>query len=99
MKGISTETIILIAAIIVVAALIILFWMKGVGPFSIGISESECRANILRACNGELGWEKVNDVCSSYYFGTQKTNLKSCLETDGSDQASCDEFCNSLVSH
>ncbi|MEM5815064.1 MAG: hypothetical protein QXD89_01070 [Candidatus Aenigmatarchaeota archaeon] len=97
MRGISTETIILIAAILFVAALIVLFWVKGIGPFSVGISESECKTNILKACNGELKWDKVNDFCSSYYVGALQTNLKTCLESDGNDQAACDDFCNMLL--
>jgi hypothetical protein len=98
-KGLDAPTMIGIIVAVIAAALIIYFlWSKGLLPFLGGVTEAQCKDDLLKSCNNQLEWEKISKLCVNYFRGTEKSNLETCLANPTSNEIACNDFCSSLLS-
>jgi hypothetical protein len=95
-KGLDAPTIIAIIVAIIIGIVIIYFaWSKGFLSFLGLTTESQCKTDLMKACSGQLDWEKISKGCVNYIkYSIAQTNLNGCITSSGADKAKCDEFCS-----
>jgi hypothetical protein len=98
MKGISKEVVILIVIIVLAFALLYFAWIKGLLPFSVGITEAECHTDIMKECsdmritNDVSRLQTVLNKCWGYVVKLPSySNCESCKKSGGMD--SCSACC------
>jgi len=107
MKGISKEMVILIAIVVLVVALLYFAWIKGLLPFSIGVTEAECHAKIMDECSkvpdrlagGANNLQELSNLLKVCWGFVSKqpnagpgSNCDSC-KTDGTNVKACQLCC------
>lgn len=102
-KGLDAPTIIGIIVAVAAAVLILyLLWIKGMLPFSTGVTETECTSYFIRECqSGQVfGDGFKNSACKSFAESAQfggKNPADNCIYTVGG-QKNCDDFCTKVLS-
>ena len=93
-KAITTsEVIAIVFAVIIVAALLYFLWMRGLLPFTMGISESDCRRVLLQFCSNQLSIDQLNRDCAKFFIGAE-TSYRNCIDSGNPEDDSCKDVCN-----
>ena len=99
MKGLDAPTMIGIIIAVIAGVIILYFlWTKGILPAMFGANEAMCKTDLIKACDNQLEWSKINRLCNAYYKGTQKSNLDSCINDPEGNTVACGDFCSSISS-
>lgn len=85
MKGITTQTILIIVAIVIVGVLLYYAFVKGFWPFGAEIDEARCHTDIMAACSARNWDPELKELlikCWSYIERLPDvTNCAACKAT------------------
>lgn len=102
MKGDSSTTIIaIIIAVIIGVFILYLAWSRGMLPFSVAVSESQCKAYLTSQCQraAEVGWDPSvfsQSLLGCKQYVSDSGLLEDCLQNK--NKVSCEKMCEEFIS-